>query len=662
MEQILPERLRSSSSFLSVDSTVTSDLSIAASCIPIIEYLLQHRPKREGRIHSVIFCENRDLVVKADALLNVLIDAQTLKKTREDISFDVSYDDFENLASQYIPTHSIAVEGANRTWEAQRITSGVDILVTTPHRFIDHVLHTPGVSVKHCRATSLILPDNILPSFYEAIEQLLTFLPSNDKRFNVVVGSSSFSDTLPTHLLEQLHSEDPTAKGRSMKSNAELRNMTIDLFCHSVQRVSTIEEICTVTHPASQELLKMLSVDDKASIPPLSSQIDLHYSILPVDKRFPSFLHFSANRAETNTTQHPLSIIAFCRTAAVAQFYAEVVQVSPEPLGLPVLTQVFNTSSSLQLKERREAAQQFALEAAGKKRKTPLNILFVDELGCEDAVRSVLSMASEKRNVKCVDWFILLDTPLKPFNLSQILSSTSCLSRTPNFKTMLFVLQQELEAFKPALSHKSPTKEYAYTPHLINSHLPSSATFLTTLSSLTSTHYSLYIASYEAYRSFIHSYQTRLTSIAGHSIDGTKRKGHEWALTSPGWSESVRMRKDQDKDAPVAGFEPVTKVGLVKIANSFGIEHPPRLDLEMDGMAQGYMKRGKKSVDNEEVIKQARIEKEKQKLNKEKTKSKEPKHKKEILEEEEDESIVKRKRTHSDEGDAKKRKKLKNKK
>lgn len=57
----------------------------------------------------------------------------------------------KDLLKYHSQTLGIAIGGANRRGEAERIVKGVNILVATPGRLIDHLKATKGFIIKNLK-------------------------------------------------------------------------------------------------------------------------------------------------------------------------------------------------------------------------------------------------------------------------------------------------------------------------------------------------------------------------------------------------------------------------------------------------------------------------------------------------------------------------------
>ena len=68
--------------------------------------------------------------------------------------------------------------GANRRAEAERLVKGVNLLVATPGRLLDHLQNTPGFVYRSLAVLVIDEADRILEvGFEEEVRQILKLLP-----------------------------------------------------------------------------------------------------------------------------------------------------------------------------------------------------------------------------------------------------------------------------------------------------------------------------------------------------------------------------------------------------------------------------------------------------------------------------------------------------
>ncbi|KAL3230963.1 ATP-dependent RNA helicase HAS1 [Nakaseomyces bracarensis] len=80
-------------------------------------------------------------------------------------------------------TFGIVIGGANRRQEAEKLMKGVNILVATPGRLLDHLQNTKGFIYKNLKALVIDEADRILEiGFEDEMRQIIKILPNEDRQ------------------------------------------------------------------------------------------------------------------------------------------------------------------------------------------------------------------------------------------------------------------------------------------------------------------------------------------------------------------------------------------------------------------------------------------------------------------------------------------------
>ena len=80
-------------------------------------------------------------------------------------------------------TISIVIGGANRRQEADKLGKGVNLLIATPGRLLDHLQNTPGFVIKNLRCLVLDEADRILEmGFEDEMRQVIKLIPSENRQ------------------------------------------------------------------------------------------------------------------------------------------------------------------------------------------------------------------------------------------------------------------------------------------------------------------------------------------------------------------------------------------------------------------------------------------------------------------------------------------------
>merc|ERR1712230_357079 len=86
------------------------------------------------------------------------------------------------LMAHHSQTFGIVIGGANRSAEADKLTKGVNLLIATPGRLLDHLQNTKGFVYKNVKALVIDEADRILEvGFEDEMRQIVKILP-NEKR------------------------------------------------------------------------------------------------------------------------------------------------------------------------------------------------------------------------------------------------------------------------------------------------------------------------------------------------------------------------------------------------------------------------------------------------------------------------------------------------
>lgn len=75
-------------------------------------------------------------------------------------------------------TYGLVIGGANRKAEAEKLKKGVNVLVATPGRLLDHLQHTQGFVFKNLQCLIIDEADRILQQgFEDEMRQIIKLLP-----------------------------------------------------------------------------------------------------------------------------------------------------------------------------------------------------------------------------------------------------------------------------------------------------------------------------------------------------------------------------------------------------------------------------------------------------------------------------------------------------
>jgi len=87
------------------------------------------------------------------------------------------------LMAHHSQTYGIVIGGANRRAEAEKLAKGVNLLIATPGRLLDHLQNTQGFIFKNVKALVIDEADRILEvGFEDEMRQIIKILPKEDRQ------------------------------------------------------------------------------------------------------------------------------------------------------------------------------------------------------------------------------------------------------------------------------------------------------------------------------------------------------------------------------------------------------------------------------------------------------------------------------------------------
>lgn len=89
----------------------------------------------------------------------------------------------KELLEHHSQTVSIVIGGSNRRQEADKLGKGVNLLISTPGRLLDHLQNTPGFVFKNLRCLVLDEADRILEmGFEDEMRQIIKLIPKENRQ------------------------------------------------------------------------------------------------------------------------------------------------------------------------------------------------------------------------------------------------------------------------------------------------------------------------------------------------------------------------------------------------------------------------------------------------------------------------------------------------
>lgn len=87
------------------------------------------------------------------------------------------------LMAHHSQTYGIVIGGANIRAEVEKLTKGVNLLIATPGRLLDHLQKTEGFVFKNCKALVIDEADRILEvGFEDEMRQIVKILPKEERQ------------------------------------------------------------------------------------------------------------------------------------------------------------------------------------------------------------------------------------------------------------------------------------------------------------------------------------------------------------------------------------------------------------------------------------------------------------------------------------------------
>lgn len=87
------------------------------------------------------------------------------------------------LMGHHSQTFGLVIGGANRRQEAEKLAKGVNLLIATPGRLLDHLQNTQGFVFKNLKALVIDEADRILEiGFEEEMKQIIKILPKEERQ------------------------------------------------------------------------------------------------------------------------------------------------------------------------------------------------------------------------------------------------------------------------------------------------------------------------------------------------------------------------------------------------------------------------------------------------------------------------------------------------
>lgn len=136
-----------------VASANTASEKTVAFLVPAVELLFKLNFAPRNGTGVIVICPTRELAIQTHAVAKELLKYHSM-------------------------THGLLIGGAARRGEAERLVKGVNLLVATPDRLLDHLQNTKGFIFKRLKCLTIDEADRILEAnFEEEMKQIIKILP-----------------------------------------------------------------------------------------------------------------------------------------------------------------------------------------------------------------------------------------------------------------------------------------------------------------------------------------------------------------------------------------------------------------------------------------------------------------------------------------------------
>nr|KJB08096.1 hypothetical protein B456_001G064600 [Gossypium raimondii] len=129
-----------------------------AFLVPAVELLYNVRFTPRNGTGVIVICPTRELAIQTHAVA-------------------------KDLLKYHSQTLGLVIGGSARRGEAERIVKGVNLLVATPGRLLDHLQNTKGFIYKNLKCLMIDEADRILEAnFEEEMKQIIKYLPKQNRQ------------------------------------------------------------------------------------------------------------------------------------------------------------------------------------------------------------------------------------------------------------------------------------------------------------------------------------------------------------------------------------------------------------------------------------------------------------------------------------------------
>nr|CAD7424127.1 unnamed protein product [Timema monikensis] len=354
-------------------------------------------------------------------------------------------------------TYGLLMGGTNRQTEAQKLSKGINILVATPGRLLDHLQNTPDFIFKNLQCLIIDEADRILEiGFEEEIKQIINLLPSKtralffDRTYSFFQGESFRSK----HVLKQI---SPKLSYLKVVFVSE-RRQTMLFSATSTSKTEGLLKLALKKEPV---YVGVDDTKDKATV----EGLEQGYVVCPSEKRFLLLFTFlKKNRKK--------KVMVFLSSCMAVKYYHELLNY----IDLPVMS------------------------IHGKQKQTKRTTTFFEFCNAETGILLCTDVAARGLDIPAVDWIVQFDPPDDPKEYIHRVGRTAR-GEGGRGHALLILRPEELGFLRYLKQARIPLNEFDFSWSKI-------ADIQLQLEKLISKNYFLNMSAKSAYKSYVRAYDS----------------------------------------------------------------------------------------------------------------------------------------------------------
>ncbi|KAI9223172.1 P-loop containing nucleoside triphosphate hydrolase protein [Blastocladiella britannica] len=255
-----------------------------------------------------------------------------------------------DLLKYHQQTFGLVMGGANRKAEAEKLAKGVNLLIATPGRLLDHLQNTKGFIVKNLKTLIIDEADRILEvGFEEEMQQIVRILPKGMGQF--------FSCN---------------AEEKNLTNHGVIERQTL-LF--SATQTTKVEDLARVAFRKQPLYINV----DESKTHSTNETLEQGYVVAGADQRFLLLFTFLKKNLKKK-------VIVFMSSCNAVKYFAELLTY----IDLPVL------------------------DLHGKQKQTKRTNTFFEFINAKSGILLCTDVAARGLDIPAVDWIVQYDPPDDP--------------------------------------------------------------------------------------------------------------------------------------------------------------------------------------------------------------------------------------------------------